>query len=105
MKTGNTLGNFLMMLLTQFTFVGILVIMCIVFAQMIDLLAAATLDLNEAWNLSWGEGIQFILVLAFLYWLKVQIDTRAGLGKKKRNELKRVIVEAITESGLADNNS
>tara|TARA_B100000029_G_scaffold502708_1_gene578442 strand:+ start:1524 stop:1742 length:219 start_codon:yes stop_codon:yes gene_type:complete len=72
---------------------------------MIDLLAAATLDLNEAWNLSWGEGIQFILVLAFLYWLKVQIDTRAGLGKKKRNELKRVIVEAITESGLADNNS
>ena len=72
---------------------------------MIDLLAAATLDLNEAWNLSWGEGIQFILVLAFVYWLKVQIVTRAGLGKKKRNELKRVIVEAITESGLADNNS
>ena len=72
---------------------------------MIDLLAAATLDLKEAWNLSWGEGIQFILVLAFVYWLKVQIDTRAGLGKKKRNELKRVIVEAITESGLADNNS
>ena len=72
---------------------------------MIDLLAAATLDLNEAWKLSWGEGIQFILVLAFVYWLKVQIDTRAGLGKKKRNELKRVIVEAITESGLADNNS
>ena len=72
---------------------------------MIDLLAAATLDLNEAWNLSWGEGIQFILVLAFVYWLKVLIDTRAGLGKKKRNELKRVIVEAITESGLADNNS
>ena len=30
MKTGNTIGNFLMMLLTQFTFVGILVIMCIV---------------------------------------------------------------------------
>ena len=72
---------------------------------MINLLAAATLDLNEAWNLSWGEGIQFILVLAFVYWLKVQIDTRAGLGKKKRNELKRVIIEAITESGLADNNS
>ena len=72
---------------------------------MIDLLEAATLYLNEAWNLSWGEGIQFILVLAFVYWLKVQIDTRAGLGKKKRNELKRVIVEAITESGLADNNS
>ena len=48
---------------------------------MINLLGAATLDLNEAWNLSWGEGIQFILVLAFVYWLIVQIDTRAGLGK------------------------
>ena len=75
---------------------------------MINLLngfAAATLDLNEAWNLSWEEGIQFIIVLAFVYWLKVQIDTRAGLGKKKRRELKSVIVEAITESGLADNNS
>tara|TARA_B100000287_G_scaffold28615_1_gene26957 strand:+ start:443 stop:652 length:210 start_codon:yes stop_codon:yes gene_type:complete len=65
---------------------------------MIQTLAAATLDLNEAWDLSWGEGIQFILVLAFVYWLKVQIDTRAGLGKKKRNELKKVIVEAIRES-------
>ncbi len=65
---------------------------------MIQTLAAATLDLNEAWNLSWGEGIQFILVLAFVYWIKVQIDTRAGLGKKKRNELKKVIVEALREA-------
>ncbi len=72
---------------------------------MINLLAAASLDLNEAWNMSWGEGIQFILVLAFVYWLKVQIDTRAGLGKKKRRELKSIIVEAITESGLTDKNS
>ena len=63
-----------------------------------DLLAAASLDLNEAWNLSWGEGIQFILVLAFVYWLKVQIDTRAGLGKKKMRQLKTTIVEAIKEA-------
>ena len=62
--------------------------------------AAASLDLNEAWNLSWGEGTQFILVLAFVYWLKVQIDTRAGLGKKKRRELKQIIVEAIKEAKL-----
>ena len=55
-------------------------------------------DSNEAWNLSWGEGIQFILVLAFLYWIKVQIDTRAGLGKKKSNQLKRIIVDAINEA-------
>ena len=65
---------------------------------MINLLAAASLDLNEAWNMSWGEGLQFIAVLVVLYWVKVQIDTRAGLGKKKRNQLKQVIVEAIKEA-------
>ena len=65
---------------------------------MMNLLAAASLDLNEAWNLSWGEGIQFILVLAFVYWIKVQIDTRAGLGKKKMRQLKSTIVEAIKEA-------
>ena len=41
--------------------------------NLLNTFAAASLDLNEAWNLSWGEGIQFILVLAFVYWLKVQI--------------------------------
>ena len=61
-------------------------------------MAAASLDLNEAWNMSWGEGIQFLLVLAFVYWLKVQIDTRAGLGKKKLRQLKSVIKEAIIEA-------
>ena len=61
-------------------------------------MAAATLDLNEAWNLSWSEGIHFILVLAFVYWLKVKIDTRAGLGKKKLRQLKTVIKEAIQEA-------
>ena len=66
--------------------------------NLINTFAAASLDLNEAWDLSWGEGIQFILVLAFIYWLKVQIDTRAGLGKKKRRELKQIIVDAINET-------
>ncbi len=41
-----------------------------------NLLAAANLDLVEAWNMSWGEGIQFILVLVFLYWLKQIMDYR-----------------------------
>ena len=63
-----------------------------------NLLAAASLDLNEAWNMSWGEGIQFILVLAFVYWLKVKIDARTGLGKKKLRQLKTVIKEAIVEA-------
>ena len=65
---------------------------------MINLLAAASLDLNEAWNMSWGEGIQFLIVLIVLYWIKVQIDARAGLGKKKANQLKRIIVEALKEA-------
>ena len=66
--------------------------------NLLNTFAAASLDLNEAWNLSWGEGIQFILVLAFVYWLKVKIDTRAGLGKKKLSQLKTVIKEAIQET-------
>ena len=66
--------------------------------NLLNTFAAASLDLNEAWELSWGEGIQFILVLAFVYWLKVKIDTRAGLGKKKLRQLKTVIKEAIEEA-------
>ena len=66
--------------------------------NLLNTFAAASLDLNEAWNLSWGEGIQFIIVLAFVYWLKVKIDTRAGLGKKKLRQLKTVIKEAIIET-------
>ncbi len=66
--------------------------------NLLNTFAAASLDLNEAWNLSWSEGIQFILVLAFVYWLKVKIDTRAGLGKKKLRQLKTVIKEAIQET-------
>ena len=66
--------------------------------NILNTFAAASLDLNDAWNMSWGEGIQFLLVLAFVYWLKVQIDTRAGLGKKKLRQLKTVIKEAIQET-------
>jgi hypothetical protein len=59
---------------------------------MIDLLAQ--LNVVEAWNeISWEVG---------LYWVKVKIDSSVGLGRKKRRELKKVIVEAITESGLVD---
>ena len=69
--------------------------------NLLNTFAAASLDLNEAWNLSWSEGIQFILVLAFVYWLKVKIDTRAGLGKKKLRQLKNVIKEAIQEANAS----
>ena len=39
-----------------------------------NLIAAANIDLVQAWDMSWGDGIQFILVLTFLYWLKKRID-------------------------------
>ena len=39
-----------------------------------NLLAAAILDLVQAWDMSWGEGIPYILVLTFLYWVKKRID-------------------------------
>ena len=59
----------------------------------------AVLNVVDAWNeISWAESIPFILVLIGLYWVKVKIDSSAGLGRKKRRELKNVIKEAILES-------
>tara|TARA_X000001036_G_scaffold202155_1_gene189878 strand:+ start:1012 stop:1188 length:177 start_codon:yes stop_codon:yes gene_type:complete len=53
----------------------------------------------QAWNeISWVDAIPFLLVLAGVYWVKVKIDTRAGLGKKKLRQLKTVIKEAILET-------
>jgi len=74
------------------------------FFGVIDLLAQ--LNVVDAWNeISWEDAIPFMVTLIFLYWVKVKIDSSVGLGKKKRRELKNVIVEAITESGLADKNT
>jgi hypothetical protein len=57
----------------------------------------AMLNVVEAWNeISWEDSIPFVLI--GLYWVKVKIDTRAGLGKKKANQLKRIIVEALKEA-------
>tara|TARA_B100001769_G_scaffold175993_1_gene138871 strand:+ start:8162 stop:8371 length:210 start_codon:yes stop_codon:yes gene_type:complete len=59
----------------------------------------AMLNVVDAWNeISWEDSIPFVLVLIGLYWVKVKIDTRAGLGKKKANQLKRIIVEALKEA-------
>tara|TARA_B100000287_G_scaffold289975_1_gene273323 strand:- start:199 stop:378 length:180 start_codon:yes stop_codon:yes gene_type:complete len=57
------------------------------------------MNVVEAWNeISWADAIPFLLVLAGVYWVKVKIDTRAGLGRKKQNQLKKIIVEAIKEA-------
>ncbi len=59
----------------------------------------AVLNVVEAWNeISWVDAIPFTLFLIGLYWVKVKIDSSAGLGRKKRRELKNVIKEAILES-------
>ena len=61
----------------------------------------SVLNVVEAWNeISWADAIPFTLVLIGLYWIKVKIDSSAGLGRKKRRELKNVIKEAILESGI-----
>ena len=58
----------------------------------------SVLNVVEAWNeISWADAIPFTLVLIGLYWVKVKIDTRAGLGRKKSRELKKIIVDAIVE--------
>ena len=57
------------------------------------------LNVVDAWNeISWADAIPFTLVIIGLYWVKVKIDASAGLGRKKRRELKKVIVEAIKEA-------
>ena len=57
------------------------------------------MNVVEAWNnIPWAEAVPFLLVLAGVYWVKVKIDTRAGLGKKKLRQLKSVIKEAIIEA-------
>ncbi len=62
------------------------------------LIMFGVLNVVEAWNeISWADAIPFTLVLIGLYWVKVKIDTRAGLGKKKSRELKKIIVDAIVE--------
>ena len=56
-------------------------------------------DAAKAYNdISWADAIPFLAVITFVYWLKVKIDTRAGLGKKKLRQLKTVIKEAIQET-------
>ena len=57
------------------------------------------MNVVQAWNeISWADAIPFLLVLAGVYWVKVKIDIRAGLGKKKLRQLKTVIKEAIIEA-------
>ena len=55
--------------------------------------AQASLNLNDAWNMSWGEGIQFLLMLTFLYWLKKRIDLHFSKKQAKTTIYKVKLVE------------
>ena len=56
-------------------------------------------DAANAYNtIPWEDAIPFLAIIIALYWVKVKIDTRAGLGKKKLRQLKQVIKEAIEET-------
>ena len=56
-------------------------------------------DAANAYNaIPWRDAVPFLAILIALYWVKVKIDTRAGLGKKKLRQLKEVIKEAINET-------
>ena len=58
-----------------------------------NLFAQATLDLNEAWNMSWEEGIQFIIVLVGLYYVKKRLDLHFARKQAKTTIYKVKIVE------------
>ena len=56
-------------------------------------------DAANAYNaIPWQDAVPYLAILIALYWVKVKIDTRAGLGKKKLRQLKEVIKEAINET-------
>ena len=56
-------------------------------------------DAANAYNaIPWQDAVPFLAILIALYWVKVKIDTRAGLGKKKLRQLKQVIKGAIEET-------
>ena len=56
-------------------------------------------DAANAYNaIPWQDAVPFLAILIALYWVKVKIDTRAGIGKKKLRQLKEVIKEAIEET-------
>ena len=62
-----------------------------------NIFAQAQLDLVQAWDMSWGEGIQFILVLTFLYWLKKRIDLNFAKKAAKNTIYKVKIVDSPSE--------
>lgn len=58
-----------------------------------NLLAQAQLDLVETWNMSWEEGIQFIIVLVGLYYVKKRLDLHFAKKQAKTTIYKVKLVD------------
>ena len=58
-----------------------------------NLFAQAQLDLVDAWNMSWEEGIQFIIVLVALYYAKKRIDLYFAKKQAKTTIYKVKLIE------------
>ena len=58
-----------------------------------NLLAQAQLDLVDAWNMSWEEGIQFLIVLVGLYYVKKRLDLHFAKKQAKTTIYKVKLVE------------
>lgn len=58
-----------------------------------NLFAQAQLDLVDAWNMSWEEGIQFIIALVALYYVKKRMDLHFAKKQAKTTIYKVKIVE------------
>lgn len=58
-----------------------------------NLLAQAQLDLVDAWNMSWEEGIQFVIALVGLYYVKKRLDLHFARKQAKTTIYKVKLVE------------
>jgi len=58
-----------------------------------NLFAQAQLDLVDAWNMSWEEGIQFVIALVGLYYVKKRLDLHFARKQAKTTIYKVKIVE------------
>ncbi len=58
-----------------------------------NLFAQAQLDLVDAWNMSWEEGIQFVIVLVGLYYVKKRMDLYFAKKQARTTIYKVKIVE------------
>ena len=62
-----------------------------------NLFAQAQLDLVDAWNMSWEEDIQFIIVLVALYYVKKRMDLYFAKKQAKTTIYKVKLIEGETK--------